>query len=51
MAKHRDINRASSLLEGTQGWITEHHPEAITNPNKKRTRCTKKKCSYHNDGV
>lgn len=32
MARHRDINRASSLLESTQGWIIENHPEAVTNP-------------------
>ena len=51
MARHRDLNRASSLLEGPQGWIIENHPEAITNPNKKSTRRTKKKCSYHNDGI
>ena len=50
MAYHRDINRASSLLEGTKGWIIEHHTEAITNPNKKQTRRSKKKCYYHRDG-
>lgn len=44
MARHRDINMASSLLEGAQGWIIENHPEAITDPNKKRTRRSKKKC-------
>ena len=34
MARHRDLNRASSLLEGSQGWIIENHPEAVTDPNK-----------------
>ncbi len=43
MARHRDLNRASSLLEGSQGWIIEHHPEAIINYNKKHTRRSKKK--------
>ena len=51
MARHRDLNRASSLLEGSQGWIIENHSEAITDPNKKKTRRTKKKCVYHNDGL
>lgn len=50
MAKHRDLKRASALLEGSQGWIIERHPEAITNPNKKKTRRSKKKCSYHKNG-
>lgn len=50
MARHRDLNRTSARLEDTQGWSIEYHPEAITNPNKKRTRRTKKKCTYHNDG-
>ena len=50
MARHKDLNRASSLLEGSQGWIIEHHPEAIINPNKKRTRRSKKKCINHKDG-
>ena len=50
MARHRDINRASSLLEGAQGWIIENHPEAVTDPNKKQTRRSKKKCAYHHTG-
>lgn len=50
MAHHKDINWASSLLEGTQGWIIEYYPEAVTNPNKKRTRRSKKKCIYYSDG-
>lgn len=50
MARHKDLNRASSLLEGSQGWIIENHPEAITDPNKKKTRRTKKKCVYYNNG-
>lgn len=37
-------------LEGSQGWIIENHPEAIINPNKKKTRRTKKKCAYHKNG-
>lgn len=36
MARHRDLNRASSLLEGSQGWIIENHPEAATDPNKRK---------------
>ncbi len=51
MARHRDLNKASSLLEGSQGWIIEHHPEAIINPNKKQTRRSKKKCLYYRDGM
>lgn len=50
MARHRDLNRASSLLEGSQGWIIENHPEAVTDPNKKKTRRSKKKCKNHKDG-
>lgn len=50
MVWHRDISRVSARLEGAQGWIIEHHPEAITDPNKKHTRRSKKKCAYHNDG-
>ena len=50
MARHRDLNKASALLEGVQGWIIENHPETIINSNKKRTRRSKKKCAYHNDG-
>lgn len=50
MARHRDLNRASSLLEGSQGWIIENHPEAITDPNKKRNRRSKKKRIYHKSG-
>ena len=50
MARHRDLNRASSLLEGSHGWIIENHPEAVTDPNKKKTRRSKKKCKNHKDG-
>lgn len=50
MARHRDLNKAHALLEGAQGWIIENHPEAITNPNKKCTRRSKKKCIYHKNG-
>ena len=50
MARHRVINRASSLLEGTQGWTIEYHPEAITEPNKKQTRRSRKKCINHQEG-
>lgn len=42
MAHHRDINRASSLLEGSQGWIIEYQPEAITDPNKKERGVVKR---------
>ena len=50
MARHRDLNISSSLLECSQGLIIENHSEDITDPNKKKTRRTKKKCVYHNDG-
>lgn len=47
MAKHNDINRASSLLEGSQGWIIENHPEAIRNPHQKAKRRSRKKCIHY----
>lgn len=50
MAQHRDLNRASSLLEGSKGWIIENHPEAVTDPNRKKTRRSKNKCANHKDG-
>lgn len=49
MARHRDINKIHSKLEG-EGWHIEYHKEAITDPNKKRTRRSKKKCANHNNG-
>lgn len=30
MAQHKDIDRASALLEGVQGWHIEYHPESIS---------------------
>lgn len=51
MARHKDIDRVSSLLEGSQGWIIENHPESITNPNIKRTRRSRNKCNFYNNGL
>ena len=34
MAQHKDIDRASALLEGVQGWHIEYHPESISNDDK-----------------
>ena len=34
MAQHKDIDRASALLEGVQGWHIEYHPESISNDGK-----------------
>lgn len=49
MSRHKDLNKARSLLDGSQGGIIEHHPEAITDPNKKYTRRNRKKYIYQND--
>lgn len=51
MARYRDLNKVHALLEGSQGWIIENHPESITNPDKKHTRRSKKRCAYYSDGI
>jgi len=42
MAKHKDINRASALLEGTQGW---HMINASYSTGKRKN---KRGCMYYN---
>lgn len=50
MKKHKDIDRASALLEGTQGWIIKHIPNSSTNSNYKKTRRSRKKCVNYSSG-
>ncbi len=44
MAKHKDIDRASALLDGTQGW---HIIDTKTQHNKRRN---KRSCLYYKNG-
>ena len=41
MAKHKDINRASALLEGTQGW------HVINTKTQHAKRRNKRNCIYY----
>lgn len=51
MAQHKDIDRASALLEGVQGWHIEYHPESISNNDKKCKRRSRGKCMYYCKGT
>lgn len=48
MARRKDIDRASALLEGTQGWHIEYHGEADYKTSKRRSH---QKCFYFNHDI
>lgn len=51
MKKHKDIDRASALLEGTQGWIIERLPNSSINPSQKKTKRSRGKCVNYSRGI